>query len=83
VHATIAALSIAEHLQSGPRTAEEVAKAESADPDALFRLMRLCVALAFSPSTLRRVASAARGCSTRSAGMARSVRTIAPLGYST
>lgn len=53
---TIAALSIAEHLQSGPRTAEEVAKAESVDPDALFRLMRLCVALdvlTFDPATSR------------------------------
>ena len=51
---TVAELSIAEHVQDGPRTAVEIAKAESADPDAVFRLMRVCVALGvltFDPST--------------------------------
>jgi hypothetical protein len=53
---TVAALSIAEHLRSGPRTSDEIAKAESADPDAVFRLMRACVALdvlTFDPATGR------------------------------
>jgi hypothetical protein len=51
---SVAALSIAEHLRNGPRTADEIAKAESADPDAVFRLMRVCVALdvlTFDPAT--------------------------------
>lgn len=38
---SVAALSIAEHLRNGPRTSDELAKEESADPDAVFRLMRL------------------------------------------
>ncbi|MGW0998749.1 methyltransferase family protein [Streptomyces sp. NPDC002523] len=39
---TAAALSLPEHLAEGPRTADEIAKAESADPDAVFRLLRMC-----------------------------------------
>src|SRR5262249_14515041 len=42
---TAADLSLAEHLAEGPRTAEEVAGAEGADPDATLRLMRACASL--------------------------------------
>ncbi|MEV5152178.1 methyltransferase [Streptomyces werraensis] len=42
---TAADLSLAEHLQDGPRTAADIAAAESADPAATFRLMRACVSL--------------------------------------
>jgi hypothetical protein len=51
---SVAALSIADHLQNGPQTADRIAEAASADPDAVFRLMRACVALdvlTFDPST--------------------------------
>ncbi|PSL00862.1 methyltransferase family protein [Murinocardiopsis flavida] len=42
---TVADLSVPEHLREGPRTAGEIAEAASADPHAVFRLMRACVAL--------------------------------------
>jgi SAM-dependent methyltransferase len=42
---TAADLSLAEHLQDGPRTATEIAARESADPSAVFRLMRACVSV--------------------------------------
>jgi hypothetical protein len=41
----IAALSVAEHLASGPLTAEEIAKRESADSAATYRVLRVGVAL--------------------------------------
>lgn len=42
---TAADLSLAEHLQDGPRSAAEVASKESADPSAVFRLMRACTSV--------------------------------------
>jgi O-methyltransferase domain/Dimerisation domain len=42
---TAADLSLAEHLQDGPRTAEEIARRESADVSGTFRLMRACVSV--------------------------------------
>jgi predicted O-methyltransferase YrrM len=38
-------LSLAEHLEEGLTSSAEVARAESADPDSVYRLMRACVAL--------------------------------------
>ncbi|MFF2520742.1 methyltransferase [Streptomyces liangshanensis] len=37
-----AVLSLPEHLAEGEKTAEEIARAESTDPDATFRLLRMC-----------------------------------------
>jgi SAM-dependent methyltransferase len=42
---TAADLSLAEHLNDGPASAEDVALAESADPESTFRLMRACASL--------------------------------------
>lgn len=42
---TAADFSLAEHLQDGPRSAEEIAAVESADVSGTFRLMRACVSL--------------------------------------
>ena len=42
---TAADLSLAEHLQDGPRSAAEIAVKEAADPSAVFRLMRACTSL--------------------------------------
>lgn len=39
---TAAALSLPEHLATGAKTAEEIAGAESVDPDAMFRVLRMC-----------------------------------------
>jgi hypothetical protein len=41
----VAALSIADHLADGPRTAEEVAGREGSHPRATFRLMRAAASL--------------------------------------
>jgi hypothetical protein len=37
-----ATLSLPEHLTDGAQAAEEIAKAESTDPDATFRILRMC-----------------------------------------
>lgn len=53
---TVAALSIPEHLEEGPRSAREIADAASTDPEAMFRLLRVCVALglvSFDPAAER------------------------------
>jgi hypothetical protein len=42
---TAADFSLAEHLQGGPCTAEEIAQKESADVSGTFRLMRACVSV--------------------------------------
>lgn len=42
---TVAELSVPERLQEGPRSAREIAEAASAEPQAVFRLLRACVAL--------------------------------------
>lgn len=42
---TAADLNLAEHLHGGPRSAADIAAAESADPSATYRLMRACVSL--------------------------------------
>jgi hypothetical protein len=39
VHAA-ATFSFADHLAKGPKTAEQIARAEGTDPSATFRLMR-------------------------------------------
>jgi hypothetical protein len=43
----LAKLSVAEHLESSPLTAEEIARRESSDPSMTFRLLRAAVALGF------------------------------------
>jgi O-methyltransferase domain/Dimerisation domain len=42
---TAAALSVPDHLATGPKTAEEIATAEASDPAATFRLLRACAGL--------------------------------------
>jgi O-methyltransferase domain/Dimerisation domain len=42
---TAADLSLAEHLEAGPRTAGEIAHLESADAHSTYRLMRACVSI--------------------------------------
>lgn len=42
---TAAILSLPEHLADGAKTAEEIARAASADPDATFRVLRMCASL--------------------------------------
>src|SRR5258708_13512911 len=41
----VATYSIADHLAKGPATAEQIAKAESIDSTATFRLLRACASL--------------------------------------
>jgi hypothetical protein len=42
---TVALYSIPEHLAQGPATPAEIAEAESLNPDATFRLMRVCASI--------------------------------------
>jgi hypothetical protein len=46
-----AVLSLPEHLAAGPRTAVEIATAESGDPDATFRVLRLCASVGLATAT--------------------------------
>jgi SAM-dependent methyltransferase len=42
---TVALLGVADHLDDGPRTAQELAKAVGADPRALYRVLRLLASI--------------------------------------
>src|SRR5258708_13622623 len=45
IASAVATYSIADHLARGPATAEQIAKAESIDSTATFRLLRACASL--------------------------------------
>jgi hypothetical protein len=76
--AAVADLSIAEHLEGGPLSAEEIASRENSDPGHTFRLMRACASLgllAYQPGDGKFVGTALLG--TLRGGSVNSLREMA------